>query len=404
MKVSPFLFVLFCAGLFACTVPVLASPPPGGEGYVTFLCSVDGATVYLDGSYAGTITDGSLDVADGVSHSTYTVKADGYYDASGDINYVPGGSPNIEITVTLTQKPVGSGKGWITVHSNVDGASVAFDGTVRGTTAGGTFTLQVSTTGSPYTSYTVSKEGYVSATAPISRMPADGETIDLYATLNPVPTSVPTTQQSPIGGDEGWYSVICNVDGASVYFDDAYKGRITSGSLTVPVYSTGTPYTSWRVEKSGYETATGTLPAAPAKGKTATVYATLDPVSTETPTPLPTTGAPGSGKGYLVIHANVDGATVSVGSYTVGTIKNGILRVPVSTTGTPYSGFTVSKPGYVTTTGTVPRQPAAGETVDIYVVLTPEQTTPPATESPLSALAAVAGILCAVLVLCRRGA
>ena len=106
---------------------------------------------------------------------------------------------------------------------------------------------------------------------------------------------------------------------------------------------------------------------------------------------------------YIAIHANVDGATVTVGENTVGVIRNGVLTIPVSTTGTPYSKFTVSKAGYATTTGTVPRQPVAGETVDIYVTLTAEQPAPaPTTQSPVSLPIIIAGIFGSVLILKTR--
>ncbi|MDD4136601.1 MAG: hypothetical protein PHT99_01725 [Methanoregula sp.] len=397
-------FLAFCL----CILPVTASAPPGGEGWLTINCNVNGASVYLDDSLKGTIAGGSFDIEDGSQYSSYAVKKEGYYDASGEISYVPGGDSNLEIPVSLTPKPVGSGKGWFVVHCNVDGASVAFNGVTKGTISGGEFSLEVSTTGTPYTTLTVSKSGYVTDTESIS-MPADGQTIDLYPTLNPkpvtAPTTAPTTAATPIGGNVGWYAISCNVNGASVSFDSGYKGTISGGTLSVPVYSTGTPYTTYRVEKSGYISASGSLPAAPAKGQTVTVKVTLSPAGTQTPTPQPTATAapPGSGQGYIAIHANVDGATVTVGSNTVGVIKNGVLKIPVSTTGTPYSAFTVSKAGYATTTGTVPRQPSAGETVDMYVTLTAEQTTMvPTTQSPASLPIIITGILGAVLILAVR--
>jgi hypothetical protein len=402
------LLCLILTGLCLAAVPAMATAPIGGEGWLTISCEEDGASVYLDDTYKGTISGGSLDIANGVAASTYTVKKAGFYDASGDINYVPGGSANLEITVSLTPKPTGSGNGWITVYCNVDGASVALNGVTKGTISGGAFTQEVSTTGTPYTTYKVSRSGYVTYSGTIDAMPADGETISLYATLNPVPTTTqPTTASTLIGGDAGWYTVSCNVNGASVSFDSTYKGVITNGVLTVPVYSTGTPYSIYRVEKSGYVTASGTLPSAPAKGQTVSVPVLLSPAATQIITPLPaTTASPaGSGTGYIAVHANVDGATVTIASYPAGVIRNGVLKIPVSTTGTPFSEFTVAKAGYVTTTGTVPRQPAAGETVDIYVTLNPEQTTPvPTTQSPLSLPIVIAGIIGAILVMGARRA
>lgn len=228
-------------------------------------------------------------------------------------------------------------------------------------------------------------------------MPADGQTVSLYATLNPVPTPTPTL----IGGDSGYYQVTCNVNGASVYFDSSYQGQISGNSLTVPVYLTGTPYKTYRVEKSGYVTASGSMPALPAKDRTVTFPVTLSPVTTQTATPVATTVAPlGSEHGWIAVHTNVDGATVTLGGYDMGTTKNGVLKIQVSTTGTPYSTFTVSKTGYVTVTGTVPRNPSAGETVDVYATMTQEQPTPvPTTQSPVTLPVIAAGLISAMVVL-----
>lgn len=89
---------------------------------------------------------------------------------------------------------------------------------------------------------------------------------------------------SAIGGSEGWIQIQCNVNGASVSFNGEYKGLISGGSLTVPVYTTGTPYTSFSVSKSGYIPYDGTL-SMPAAGQTNTYYATLNPVATPTTSP-----------------------------------------------------------------------------------------------------------------------
>jgi len=86
---------------------------------------------------------------------------------------------------------------------------------------------------------------------------------------------------SAVGGDQGWYRVNCNIAGADVYFDGEYVGTTAySGTLDVPVYTTGTPYTNIRVERSGYQTYTGKLPGEPTKGAIADVYVTLQPVET----------------------------------------------------------------------------------------------------------------------------
>jgi hypothetical protein len=84
----------------------------------------------------------------------------------------------------------------------------------------------------------------------------------------------------------GYYTVYCNVDGADVYFNSDYKGQISGGELTVSVYVTGTPYTTYSVQKSGYTPFTAQITEYPSAGETVKLHATLNPVS-PTPTQSP---------------------------------------------------------------------------------------------------------------------
>ncbi|MFA4876602.1 MAG: hypothetical protein WC586_04250 [Methanoregula sp.] len=181
-------------------------------------------------------------------------------------------------------EPIGGNQGWISVHCNIDGATVYFDGTYQGVITGGVLNVAVYSTGTPYKSFTVSKNGYAPYSGTIPYMPGIGETENLYATLNPV---VPTTQ-AVIGGNQGWYTVNCNVNGATVMFDNQVVGTITQGTLTVPVYTTGTPYTTYTVSMNGYLPYTASMPGVPAPGQTITLYATLNPAPTTVPVPAPT--------------------------------------------------------------------------------------------------------------------
>jgi hypothetical protein len=181
-------------------------------------------------------------------------------------------------------EPVGGNQGWISIHCNMDGAQVFFDGSYQGQITGGVLNVGVYSTGTPYKSYSVSKDGYSTYTASIPYMPGIGETENLYATLNPV---VPTTQ-AIIGGNQGWYTVSCNVNGATVMFDNQVVGTITQGTLTVPVYTTGTPYQTYTVSMNGYLPYTAPMPGVPGAGQTITLYATLNPAPTTVPVPAPT--------------------------------------------------------------------------------------------------------------------
>jgi hypothetical protein len=57
--------------------------------------------------------------------------------------------------------------------------------------------VQVYTTGTPYRTYTLTKDGYTTYTGSIDRYPGKGETVDLYATMNPAPTPAPKSPLSP---------------------------------------------------------------------------------------------------------------------------------------------------------------------------------------------------------------
>ncbi|MDH7510504.1 MAG: PEGA domain-containing protein [Methanolinea sp.] len=178
---------------------------------------------------------------------------------------------------------IGGDQAWYAVHCNVDGASVYFDGEYKGEIQGNVLNVPVYTTGTPYKTYSVQKEGYTTFSDSIPGVPGKGETFDLYATLNPTQP----TQPPLIGGDIGWFAVHCNVDGASVAFDNTPQGVITNGILTVQVYTTATPFRTYTVTMPGYQPYTGTIDRYPGKGETVDLYATLNPVPTPTPTKSP---------------------------------------------------------------------------------------------------------------------
>jgi hypothetical protein len=83
---------------------------------------------------------------------------------------------------------------------------------------------------------------------------------------------------APIGGDTGTYRIHSNVEAARVFFDGEFKGTITSGILDVPVYTTGTPYHSYSLEKEGYYPYSGQFAFVPAKGSVVDIYATMSAI------------------------------------------------------------------------------------------------------------------------------
>ncbi|MFA4825263.1 MAG: PEGA domain-containing protein [Methanoregula sp.] len=298
----------------------------------------------------------------------------------------------------VSAEEIGGDQGWYEIHCNVYGANIYLDDKFVGTAPQGALTVAVPTTGTPYKTLTVRKYGYATFVDTITQIPVKGESVDLYATLN----ELPTTTAATVGGDMGWYIVHCNVEGATVLLDQTNKGEISQGVVYVPVYSTATPYQSYTVTKDGYTPFKRTISRVPLKGESIDLYATLNPL----PTPNATPASIGGDIGWYNVHSNVDGATVKFDNDDKGKIAKGTLSVQVYVTGTPYRAFTVYKAGYVPFTGSIAQYPAKGQTVDLYATLNAEPATTiptplPTTKSPLplaiAGIALVIGGACAML-------
>ena len=297
--------------------------------------------------------------------------------------------------VSADSGTIGGDSGWYVIHCNVYGSNVYMDDKFVGTVQMGTLTILASTTGTPYKTIRVQKYGYSTFVDSITQVPGQGESVDIYATLN----QLPVTTQTSVGGDMGWYVVHSNIDGAHVQFDGSDKGDITQGVVYVPVYSTGTPYQGFTVEKEGFTTYKGTISSVPGKGESIDLYATLNPVATTIATPT-TPDTVGGDTGYYAVHSNVDGADVSFDNDVKGQIYKGNLVVQVYVTGTPYKTFAVYKAGYIPFTGTIDQYPKKGETIDLNATLSPVAsgtTAVPATTQK-SPLPVVPGLLSIVFV------
>lgn len=185
-----------------------------------------------------------------------------------------------------TPEPPAPQVGWLTILSTPSGAEVSVDGSPAGVTpvtgrelGAGTHAIRITMAG--YEPYQTDKELRA------------GEQAAVDATLNPVlVTTVPTTRattritevptSSPLtpclGCDKGWIRVNCNVNGATVSFDDLSQGcTITGGSCDTEVGTTSTPFRTFTVQKPGYRIFTGAVTSWPAQGETVNLYATLNP-------------------------------------------------------------------------------------------------------------------------------
>lgn len=262
--------------------PAVSAADGGDVGYLTVTSSPTGAVVYVDSESLGVtpVTGYALSIG---SHQL-TADLIGYKEVSQTFTLGSGEQRSIALqmvpiaptlppttvttapttipfttyTIPPTTRPettitIGGGKGWITTHCNVNGASVSFDGNQGCRISNGECTVEVGTTWAPYRTFTVSAPGYQTYTGSVTRWPSEGQTVDLYATLNPVqPTSGSiVVSSSPSGagiylnGNFQGYAPMTIPDLAPATYTLAAKlNGYTSVSQYVTVYSGQTSYFS----------------------------------------------------------------------------------------------------------------------------------------------------------------
>ncbi len=206
---------------------------------------------------------------------------------------MPTTEPTTEETITIPTDPVGSEKGWIDVYGNVDGATVYFDGSAKGTITGGILSVAVASMGTPIQTITVSKSGYTQWSGGLSHMPSANEHVPVYATINPL-TTIPTTIPPVTTGSIYAQS---NPNGAAIYLNGNFQGY---APLSIPDLYPGTY--SMKATLSGYTPDTAIINVY--AGQTATYY----PVLSLSPQPRQT--------GTVYVTSNPNYASVSVdGTY-----------------------------------------------------------------------------------------
>lgn len=254
---------------------------------------------------------------------------------------------------------VGSGKGYYSISSNPGGASVVFDGVHKGTTP---VTVEVSTSGSPGHTISLSKAGYQPWSTYEPGNPGDDETIYVDADLVFIPVTEPTTIPTTtiIGGGAGYFDITSNPDGGTVIFDGKNKGLTP---LTVEVSSSGTPGHTISITKEGYQPWSQYYSGNPFEGETIHVDAELVFI----PITIPTTPIGGE-KGYFSVSSSPSGASVSFDGINQGTSP---VTIEVSSTGTPGHTISVSMPGYQSWSQYYSTNPPAGSTVYVNAVLSP---------------------------------
>jgi hypothetical protein len=171
----------------------------------------------------------------------------------------------------IASAQIGGDSGYFEITSTPSGAGVTFDGSYKGLTP---VTFEVSTTGNPSHTISLTKQGYQPWEDTYQGNPFEGETIHINGELVYIPITLPTT---PIGSGQGYYAISSSPQGGSVYFDGQYRGI---APVTVPVYTDGTPGHTISVSLSGYQTWSQNYPGNPADGQTIYVTAYLNPVET----------------------------------------------------------------------------------------------------------------------------
>jgi hypothetical protein len=229
------------------------------------------------------------------------------------------------ITITIEPTSVGGGKGYIDTYCNVDGASVYFDSSYQCMIAQGVCTVAVSPTGTPINTVTVSKSGYDTWSGSLAKMPASGEHVSVYSTLNPVSTP-PTTIVPP---QTGTIYAQSSPAGAAIYMNGNFYGYspVTISSLTPASYT-------MKASLSGYSPDTQIITVY--AGQTATYYPVLQP---SPPAPRST--------GTVTVTSNPSGALVYVDGNYQGKAPLTVTLYPGSHT------FRVSLAGYADYTSTV---------------------------------------------------
>jgi len=270
----------------------------GNQGWYVIHCNVYGADVYFDNTHVGNVKSGTLSVPSsspaGTPYSTYSVQTGGYQTATGSLPPIPANGAAVDIYVTLNPNPTltptttvpVSSLGWYQIRCNVDGATVLFDGMVKGQIQQGSIFVSAPTTGISYHNFSVEKTGYMTYASDISSVPLAGQIVELDVAL--VPASVPaSTVQEDFGSNTGWFVVHSNVDNATVYFDADVKGQISGGILKVPVNVSGTPYQAFSVRKDGYMPYGAPISTYPLAGEYVNLSATLKPAAQQTTTTAP---------------------------------------------------------------------------------------------------------------------
>ncbi len=171
--------------------------------YIVHWYNYEGAEVYLDDEYRGTINGSELLVeVDPAAppYRSYSITKSGHATFTGYIDSVPAAGEVIDLHPWYVQieQPESEGvdgdRGWYVVHEtrSREGSSVYFDRKYMGEIADGTLRIEVNLTESGFTEYrVVEPDGWTSHTMQVQHIPPAGGTVHYYAWVQLAPRPPP---------------------------------------------------------------------------------------------------------------------------------------------------------------------------------------------------------------------
>jgi hypothetical protein len=200
---------LACILLLAAVLPAAAAEEGDTGRYLVHWFNGDGAGVYFDDEYRGTIANAELAVAvDPTAQPAreYTVRRGERVVYTGFISRTPAAGETIDLFPRYheVEEPLPGTEvndtGWYLIYRMSDGEAVYFDGEFMGIVEGGVLRVAVNTTMPPAKEFTCRKgDGWTMSRHEVPPLPPRGGTVHVYTAVQTAPyaSAAPTTEAAP---------------------------------------------------------------------------------------------------------------------------------------------------------------------------------------------------------------